>query len=467
MPGYGSLRHDEYTGLIHGSQRIAARRSFDAVNRLRFAKLRPPRSSYTPLGRTIGVVASAPIEPGSIVAVARVLIIDDDPTLSEVVARYLEREGFEVSRCADGNEGLRVALENLPDLVVLDLMLPGIDGFEVFRRLREVAPIPVVMLTARGEEDDRVAGLELGADDYVAKPFSPRELTARVRAVLRRANGGITNGGELTLRAGSLVVDVLAHEASPRRTPLAAHRERVRSVVLADAQPQSRVPARGIARDRLGIQVRRHRYGHGAHAPPTRKGRGRSLGASSPVHRPWRRVPVRDMKRVALIPAGVLVVGARVCIALALSVGTPLSDAAVLLGSTAFFSIAVALASRWYLARRGETSLRNQILLVSTSSVATVVVGTLAAARAMFISVHDLNALFAVMTLAVAVAVAASLNLAGRFDTDTNAVTLIAQRLVDRPAGPAMAGGFAIKEMRDLACRLDDVSAQLESSRAA
>jgi DNA-binding response OmpR family regulator len=157
-------------------------------------------------------VADASTGTGSIDA-PTVLIIDDDETLSEVVARYLEREGFVVSRASDGQSGLRSALELLPDLVVLDLMLPGIDGFEVFQRLREVAPIPVVMLTARGEEDDRVAGLELGADDYVAKPFSPRELTARVRAVLRRANGGMTGNGESVLRAGALEVDVLAHEA--------------------------------------------------------------------------------------------------------------------------------------------------------------------------------------------------------------------------------------------------------------
>lgn len=162
--------------------------------------------------RTIVLVADASIESERTSA-PRVLVIDDDDTLSEVVVRYLERDGFEVTRSSDGNDGLRVALDTLPDLVVLDLMLPGIDGFEVFQRLRDVAPIPVVMLTARGEEDDRVAGLELGADDYVAKPFSPRELTARVRAVLRRANGGVSNGGEVMLRAGSLVVDVLAHEA--------------------------------------------------------------------------------------------------------------------------------------------------------------------------------------------------------------------------------------------------------------
>jgi DNA-binding response OmpR family regulator len=157
-------------------------------------------------------VNAAPAEPGQVAVASRVLVIDDDATLSEVVVRYLEREGFTVTRCADGRDGLRVALAHLPDLVVLDLMLPGLDGFEVFRRLREVAPIPVVMLTALGEEDDRVAGLELGADDYLPKPFSPRELTARVRAVLRRAHGGVA-AGDAVLRAGSLVVDVAAHEA--------------------------------------------------------------------------------------------------------------------------------------------------------------------------------------------------------------------------------------------------------------
>jgi DNA-binding response OmpR family regulator len=117
----------------------------------------------------------------------RVLVVEDDPTVAEVVSRYLRREGFAVESVADGAVALRQALADLPALVVLDLMLPGLDGLEVCRRLRAVAPIPVVMLTARGDEEDRVVGLELGADDYLAKPFSPRELTARVKAVLRRA----------------------------------------------------------------------------------------------------------------------------------------------------------------------------------------------------------------------------------------------------------------------------------------
>jgi DNA-binding response OmpR family regulator len=103
----------------------------------------------------------------------RVLIVEDDPNVSEVVARYLEREGYLVETVADGAVGLERALAEPPDLVVLDLMLPGVGGLEVCRRLREVVPVPVIMLTARSEEVDRIAGLELGADDYVAKPFSP------------------------------------------------------------------------------------------------------------------------------------------------------------------------------------------------------------------------------------------------------------------------------------------------------
>ena len=171
--------------------------------------------------------------------VGRILVIDDDVALAEVVGRYLELDGFEVSFAHDGQAGLESALADLPDLVVLDLMLPKLDGIEVCRRLRDVAPIPVVMLTARGEEDDRIAGLQIGADDYVTKPFSPRELSARVQAVLRRTRGTdpptaavLTGGGlELDRRAHevrrngdvlSLTVkefDLLAHlMANPRRS---------------------------------------------------------------------------------------------------------------------------------------------------------------------------------------------------------------------------------------------------------
>lgn len=135
--------------------------------------------------------------------------------INEVVVRYLEKDGFEVDSFINGREALDALLERPPDLAVLDLMLPGIDGIELFRRLRALAPVPVVMLTARGDESDRIMGLEMGADDYIAKPFSPRELVARVRAVLRRVQGGLETveaGSSPVLTAGDLEVDVVARE---------------------------------------------------------------------------------------------------------------------------------------------------------------------------------------------------------------------------------------------------------------
>ena len=116
----------------------------------------------------------------------RVLVIDDDTELCSLLKEFLKREGFEVDCEHDGHAGLKRALENEHKLVILDVMLPGLDGFEILRRLRRESRVPVLMLTARGEDVDRIVGLELGADDYLSKPFNPRELSARVRAILRR-----------------------------------------------------------------------------------------------------------------------------------------------------------------------------------------------------------------------------------------------------------------------------------------
>ncbi|MEU4243652.1 response regulator transcription factor [Actinoplanes sp. NPDC026619] len=138
---------------------------------------------------------------------AHVLVVDDDPTVSDVVRRYLEQDGCRVRLAADGIAALAAVDDERPDLVVLDLMMPGLDGLEVCRRLRHRLPdLPVVMLTALGEEADRVVGLELGADDYVTKPFSPRELVLRVRSVLRRSTpateAALLSDGELTADTG-------------------------------------------------------------------------------------------------------------------------------------------------------------------------------------------------------------------------------------------------------------------------
>jgi DNA-binding response OmpR family regulator len=136
-----------------------------------------------------------------------VLVVDDEPTIAEVVARYLQRAGYETRVAADGPQALEAAGEGPVDLVVLDLMLPGIDGLEVMRRLRGgPSPPAIILLTARGEESDRITGLRLGADDYVVKPFSPAELVARVDAVLRRAP--VPDGAPLVVRAQDVEIDV-------------------------------------------------------------------------------------------------------------------------------------------------------------------------------------------------------------------------------------------------------------------
>jgi DNA-binding response OmpR family regulator len=135
----------------------------------------------------------------------RVLVVDDEPKIVEVVGDYLRSAGFSVTTAPDGERAVALARARPPDLVVLDLGLPGLDGLDVARELRGASPVPIIMLTARGEETDRVLGLELGADDYLVKPFSPRELLARVRAVLRRTEGPQAERERFVV--GDLVVD--------------------------------------------------------------------------------------------------------------------------------------------------------------------------------------------------------------------------------------------------------------------
>ena len=137
-----------------------------------------------------------------------ILIVEDDPNTLEIVELYLRRDGHKVLKSQDGAEGLRLAREARPDLVVLDLMLPGMDGTEVCRALRDESETPVVMLTARVEEEDRLTGLDLGADDYITKPFSPRELAARVRAVLRRTARDDLSQGPAELAYGDVKLDM-------------------------------------------------------------------------------------------------------------------------------------------------------------------------------------------------------------------------------------------------------------------
>ncbi len=153
----------------------------------------------------------------------RVLVIEDEENLLEALRYSLEREGFSVLTATNGEGGLRLAREDSPDVIVLDVMLPGLDGLEVCRILRREATTPILMLTAKGEEIDRVVGLELGADDYVTKPFSMRELLARVRAMLRRSGMGAeaaAAAGNTVLRAGDVEIDLTGHTAKVAGNPL-------------------------------------------------------------------------------------------------------------------------------------------------------------------------------------------------------------------------------------------------------
>jgi DNA-binding response OmpR family regulator len=145
-------------------------------------------------------------------ASSTVLVVDDEPMVREVVARYLQLDGFRVDEVADGAAALDRLASNRPDVVVLDIMLPGTDGMTILRRLRETDDIPVILLTARTEEVDRVLGLELGADDYVVKPFSARELVARVRSVLRRSAARPTSQNDTVLDFGDLRIEPLTRE---------------------------------------------------------------------------------------------------------------------------------------------------------------------------------------------------------------------------------------------------------------
>ena len=144
----------------------------------------------------------------------KVLVVDDDTKTVELVKLYLNRDGYKVVTAYNGIEALRLARENHPDLIVLDLMLPGLDGLKVCRTLRDESDVPIIMLTAKTTEEDRLAGLDLGADDYVTKPFSPKELAARVRTVLRRLPGEAFQRGPAEIKHGELTVNFLKHEAS-------------------------------------------------------------------------------------------------------------------------------------------------------------------------------------------------------------------------------------------------------------
>lgn len=168
---------------------------------------------------------------------ATVLIVEDDESIVDLVSRYLRRDGYKVMTATDGERGLELARAHRPDLLLLDLMLPGIDGRTVCRVLREETDMPIVMLTAMVEEEDKLAGLDLGADDYVAKPFSPRELAARVRAVLRRTSRLAIETGPRRVKRNGIVVDMERHIVEVDGRPVQTTRTERRLLATMMQQP--------------------------------------------------------------------------------------------------------------------------------------------------------------------------------------------------------------------------------------
>jgi DNA-binding response OmpR family regulator len=185
-----------------------------------------------------------------------VLVVDDERTIADVVARYLERDGYRALVAHDGEQAVALAEQERPDLVVLDIMLPRLDGLQVMALLRRRRPTPVILLTARGEEQERVSGLRLGADDYVVKPFSPAELVARVGAVLRRLAGAGGDGavGEL-LEFGDVTIDEAARACTVRGEPAELTAKEFELLLHL-----ARNPGRAFSRDDLMDAVWRYPY---------------------------------------------------------------------------------------------------------------------------------------------------------------------------------------------------------------
>jgi DNA-binding response OmpR family regulator len=181
--------------------------------------------------------------------VSTVLVVDDEPIVRDVVVRYLARDGHETLEAGDGEEARRLLERDAASLVILDVMLPGLDGLELCRWIRARSDLPIVMLTARGEEADRIVGLELGADDYLTKPFSPRELAVRVRNLLRRT-GAPPRGVEETLAFGDVTIDLGAREARKAGEPLALTLKEFDLLAFLAAHPR-----RVFSRDQLMERV--------------------------------------------------------------------------------------------------------------------------------------------------------------------------------------------------------------------
>ncbi len=216
--------------------------------------------------------------------VATVLVVEDDPRTAELLRLYLERDGCKVVVSGDGLEGLRLARERRPDLILLDLMLPGLDGLELCRAVRQESEVPIIMVTARVEEEDRLEGLDLGADDYVTKPFSPREVAARVRAVLRRTSRDIPGPGPTDLAYGHIAIDLKRRTVQVRGEAVRLTPTEFRLLAMLMREPQ-----RTFTREQIIDRVHGERFDGfdravDAHVSSLRRKLRNASGDCQPIH---------------------------------------------------------------------------------------------------------------------------------------------------------------------------------------
>ena len=224
---------------------------------------------------------------------ARILLVDDEQAVQTLLTYPLRKEGYEVVGALDGQEALDRFSEQRFDLVVLDIMLPKLDGIEVCRRLRTRSQVPIIMLTAKGDEIDKVVGLEMGADDYITKPFSVREFRSRVKAALRRGSMPRGPSGDAPIRAADLEIDFERRTTTVRGEQVAADVRRVRDPRGAGEQPGPRLQPREPAGAGLGrLHLPRPAHRRRPHTPPAREARDRPEVARVPVHGARRRLPL-------------------------------------------------------------------------------------------------------------------------------------------------------------------------------
>ena len=228
-----------------------------------------------------------------------ILLVDDETIVVDVVERYLLRDGYAVRIARDGLTALDLARSERPDLIILDLMLPGLNGLEVAQRIRAESRAPIIILSARGEETDKIIGLGLGADDYVTKPFSPKELVARVAAVLRRTTEPLPiarDADDQTLNFGALRIDPRGRRVTREALPLDLTAREFDLLLFLARHPDQVLHQATVARSGLGLRVlRRFEHRHRPHPPVAREGRAGPGAPAIPENGLGRRLQVRGM----------------------------------------------------------------------------------------------------------------------------------------------------------------------------